>query len=421
MMKTGVSLAQKEVDWEAALKTYAEKDLERKNVAAFDLTETGGYRNPHHHYYHVPNGSSSARSWHQFGVALDVRGWDIDMVDDGTVGSKADRFAMGRAVKAYAGANWISSNYSDKHVHAQWTGGSSNKERASTTSPFSLPPQGTDTALGVETVPGAPPAPGGSQVSGACGVHTIASTEASKHTEKTGACGHTYYACSQGDHDKLQASCSTNTSCTATNFYLCQHTSHTYAFQSCGHRYDPNSSSAHSHRSVSFPCNNHSYYACAQTTSAEIARHSYGTLPCGAHTGYPCDSVLRHLRMRPCPPDANGILCSIGSYYGCSPHSHSYPSSSDSTAPSTPSTPTLVACGGVSYTGCSGASSRTEHHVPLCSSGCGNGYWTCSSTAVYDHETTFTCRRSGCGETFTRCSNSTCTSDSGTHAYHWAQ
>ena len=81
--------------------------------------------------------------------------------------------------------------------------------------------------------------------------------------------------------------------------------------------------------------------------------------------------------------------------------------------------PQIVACGGASYTGCSGASSRTEHHVPSCSSGCGNGYWTCSSTAVYDHEMPFTCRR--CGTSFTRCSNGTCTTATGTYTYHWAQ
>ena len=87
MMDKG--LAEKEKKWEAALKTYAETDLERKNVAAFDLKETGGYRNPHHHYYHVPGGYNSPRGWHQFGLALDVRGTVIDMNGDGTAGSKA--------------------------------------------------------------------------------------------------------------------------------------------------------------------------------------------------------------------------------------------------------------------------------------------------------------------------------------------
>ena len=75
---------------------------------------------------------------------------------------------------------------------------------------------------------------------GACGEHLYSSGSASEHAEKTGACGHTYYACLQGDHDQLQASCSTDTNCISTNFYLCQHTSHTYGQQACGHTYNRN-------------------------------------------------------------------------------------------------------------------------------------------------------------------------------------
>ena len=109
--------------------------------------------------------------------------------------------------------------------------------------------------------------------------------------------------------------------------------------------------------------------------------------------------------------DSNGNYCTVTNFYACDSHTHSYP------APPPP--PTTVACGGASYTGCSGASSRTAHHVPSCSNGCGNGYWTCDSQAVYNHETTFTCRR--CGTSFTRCSNGTCTHNGQTYSYHWAQ
>ncbi|MYB92782.1 hypothetical protein F4054_13395 [Candidatus Poribacteria bacterium] len=109
--------------------------------------------------------------------------------------------------------------------------------------------------------------------------------------------------------------------------------------------------------------------------------------------------------------DSNGNSCTVTSFYACDSHTHSYP------APPPP--PTTVACGGASYTGCSGASSRTAHHVPSCSNGCGNGYWTCSSTAIYNHETQLTCRR--CGTSFTRCSNGTCTHNGQTYSYHWAQ
>ena len=81
--------------------------------------------------------------------------------------------------------------------------------------------------------------------------------------------------------------------------------------------------------------------------------------------------------------------------------------------------PQMVACGGASYTGCSGASSRTEHRVESCSN-CNNSYWTCSQYA-YRHTDEATCRRPGCGVTFYRCNNGTCTSNWGTRSSHWAQ
>ena len=94
--------------------------------------------------------------------------------------------------------------------------------------------------------------------------------------------------------------------------------------------------------------------------------------------------------------------------------------------PPTPTTPppepepTTVACGGASYTGCSGASSRTEHHVPLCSNGCGNGYWTCSTDAPL-HTEEKTCKRSGCSATLTPCKNgpSACVRPGHPDNWHW--
>ena len=105
--------------------------------------------------------------------------------------------------------------------------------------------------------------------------------------------------------------------------------------------------------------------------------------------------------------DSNGNSCTVTNFYACDNHSHVYP------------VPSIVACGGASWTGCSGASSRTEHHVSLCSN-CGNGYWTCSQWA-YRHTTQNTCRRPGCGVTYYECQNGPCISDWGPHAYHWAQ
>ena len=85
-----------------------------------------------------------------------------------------------------------------------------------------------------------------------------------------------------------------------------------------------------------------------------------------------------------------------------------------------PTPPPTVACGGASYTGCTASvSSRTEHHVPSCSN-CGSSYWTCSQWA-YRHTTQNTCRRPGCGVTYYACQNGPCTSNWGTHDYHWAE
>ncbi len=108
--------------------------------------------------------------------------------------------------------------------------------------------------------------------------------------------------------------------------------------------------------------------------------------------------------------DANGNSCTVTSFYACDSHTHSYP------APPPP--PTTVSC---ARAACGAeVSDRLEHRVDNCSN-CGSVYWTCYPNAIYNHETTFTCRRSGCGSSFTRCSNGSCSSDSGTHDYHWAQ
>ena len=259
------------------LKGYQQKwvksinDRERKDKAALtlsDFTLNSAYRNPHHNFEHA--GSNRSRiSAHMYGYALDIQGRDVDDKEG------EDQKKMDDAADA-AGARYTDI-YSSGHVHGDWAPSNwgSSKYIGSAPNDFDLDPQSTDTASFVETpnnpapnAPNAPPAPSSS------------STPPSSSSS---------------------------------------------SLQACGHRYDPNSSSAHSHRSVNFPCGNHSYYACAPATTSEIARHSSGPLPCGAHTGYPCDLVLKHLRMRPCPPDANGNSCLIGSYYGCLPHSHSYP------------------------------------------------------------------------------------------------
>ena len=93
-------------------------------------------------------------------------------------------------------------------------------------------------------------------------------------------------------------------------------------------------------------------------------------------------------------------------------------------APST-STPTTVACGnrwrgsGACTSG-GRASSRTAHQS-TCSAG--HSYWSCNSTAVAWHATSYTCTRSGCGLTYTKCSkgNGSCRArrrGGGTYQWH---
>ena len=266
----------------------------------------------------------------------------------------------------------------------------------------------------------APPSPstGNTQITGECGVHTIASSESSDHEETTGACGDTYYVCSQGDHDQLQASCSTDSNCISTNFYLCQHTSHTYGQQACGHTYNPGSSSANSHRAVTHPCDKHSYYACQTLSSSEQDRHTYQTMPCGNHNYYPCRMPSSHKVAITCPTDANGNSCSSGSYYSCTSHTHSYPSSNngndgnsgnDNTDPPPPTTspPSTVSCAR-SASCTTSVSSANEHRVGPCSA-CSKSYWTCGPYATYsaNQHRVRTCRRSGCDNTWQRCVSST--------------
>ncbi len=75
--------------------------------------------------------------------------------------------------------------------------------------------------------------------------------------------------------------------------------------QACGHVYDASSSSAYSHRSKTYTC--------------------------GVHSGYACQESSHHKTyISSCSETEDGKTCeNTSGYYECSPHSHSYPSSSD--------------------------------------------------------------------------------------------
>ncbi|MYG06468.1 hypothetical protein F4167_07600, partial [Candidatus Poribacteria bacterium] len=87
--------------------------------------------------------------------------------------------------------------------------------------------------------------------------------------------------------------------------------------------HDMVSSELSKHTSVNYSCGVHSYYACQPPSRAEVSRHTSRTLPCGAHTGYLCTASSSHTISKPCPVK-NGVACSYGSYYPCSPHTHAY-------------------------------------------------------------------------------------------------
>ena len=253
----------KHTDWTDAFKKHAKKTF--KNTDVSDLVETGGYRNPHHHYYHVPNGSSSPRGWHQFGLALDVRGRDIDIDKDNQEGTLEDREEMAIAAKKYAGASWTKHTYNDKHVHAQWEWEGSNKEQASTPSSgrFSLPPQGTDQPV---TAAPAPPA----SVTGDCGTHTIPASQTANHASTNFVCGsHTYYACQTPATSETNRHSYQTLPCGSHSGYRCTATSNHTQTTTC-----PTDTNGQA-------CSYSSYYACSPHT------HAYPELPADPPTPPP--------------------------------------------------------------------------------------------------------------------------------------
>ena len=147
-----------------------------------------------------------------------------------------------------------------------------------------------------------------------------------------------------------------------------------------------------------------SYHTCGVHETWQSGDHSAAS--CGTSGHYVCDGSDHSLQASCLVTNANGDYCTVTSFYACQYHTHVYPA-----PPPTPSaTCARSACGQT-------VSDRLEHRQ-ICAYG--HTYWTCYPGATHNHTTTFTCRRPGCGVTFTRCSNGTCTSDWGTHNYHWA-
>ena len=121
----------------------------------------------------------------------------------------------------------------------------------------------------------------------------------------------------------------------------------------------------------------------------------------------------------PTPPTDNTPNCMDCTSHCSSPCSCTNSGTCNGTVVAPPP-PTTILCRLATTTGCTIRSSDGRAcRVPMCPSGCGSHYWTCTPNATYDHTTPFTCRR--CGTKFTRCNNSTCTHNGRTYSFHWAR
>ncbi|MDE0484640.1 MAG: hypothetical protein OXI67_18845 [Candidatus Poribacteria bacterium] len=237
------NLATKKQHWAQACDKYVGEDL-KKSHRITSLHKTGGYRNSHHHLYHVLKGSFSSTtafgSFHQYGRALDVRTVDMDgdKVLENTRATKwRDSEDMANAAKKYANAGYRKWNYSDGHVHAQWAGNSTSSERVTQTpeendpSPMEQSTTTTTTTTSSTTTSSTtpsttttPPTP----TYHACGVHET--WQSGDHSAAgCGTSGH--YVCDGSDHS-LQARCAETdeygTRCTVTSCYACDGHSHVY-------------------------------------------------------------------------------------------------------------------------------------------------------------------------------------------------
>lgn len=307
------NLATKKLHWAQACDKYVGEVLEKEHRIE-NLHKTGGYRNAHHHVYHVSQGPSSDTAFlsaHQYGRALDVR--TVDMDNDGTLENTRatnweDSEDMADAARQYAAAGYRRWDYNDGHVHAQWGGNSTSSQRVSKApeeeeNDESPPPMGQ-----VD-----PP----ETITYACSVHSGAASEASSHQSGTYACGvHSGYLCqASSDHG-------TTISGWGGSFYECQ-PHQTFA---CGHT--DLTANSYTHRSETCPfdsyaqaCSSGSYYACQSHT------HDYPNRIDGAcgHTYTVAQRSSHELQASCSETNANGDSCTVTSFYACQTHTHVYP------------------------------------------------------------------------------------------------
>ena len=196
-----------------------------------------------------------------------------------------------------------------------------------------------------------------------------------------------YHPCGQhpttasGVHS-LQASCSETNSrgdrCTATSFYQCQHSSHTYPAPTPTPTPTP---------PTTVTCGAASWTGC----TADVSSSTEHNVSCRAnHSYWTCGTSNAWHASRTCTRCGN-------TYSNCDNSATACQSSKWHTE--TPQV-VLVACGAASWTGCTSQLTSSTAHQVSCSSG--HSYWTCGTAVAWHKDRTC----SPCRQTYQNCSNS---------------
>ena len=287
------------------------------NLTRDQFVVTSGYRNPHHNVYH--SRGLAVHGLHQYGLALDVRGMNID----GIAGNDQQKMADAARLHADPAAT-TTLLYSTGHVHADWRGSTWPPPNPIPPAPtFSLPAQSND-GIGGTTLT--------TTAMAACDIHEVsASGSHVSYTCNISPCsnfvwwGCVYAQCPEtGNHGKVV--------CTISG---CQDST----------PYDPNSSSAglHAYHSECYR------YKCTG----------------GGHSWYPSCTDTTHT-------NANGDSCTVAGYE-CVSHTPVYPAGGSTNPESVPELAEesdCPSCGGANFYDCVKCGERFDtcySHIPNCS------------------------------------------------------
>ncbi len=197
----------KHTAWANAINTRYRKSSglnDLPNLSVDDLSLTSGYRDPHHNDYHA--GATARHGLHQYGLALDVRGRDVDGIEGN------DPEEMEEAAEL-AGARYTDIYPDTRHVHADWCPSGWPPSGPGSAPTFSLPAQSTDSASTTQltipptTHPTNPTTPdpdppsvlcgNSNRGAGACSYGRVASSASAHQT--TCLAGHTYWSCNASE------------------------------------------------------------------------------------------------------------------------------------------------------------------------------------------------------------------------------